>query len=187
MRPGLRRRKLIPPAPRPSHVSAASWSWTTTASPAPASGSAEATGRGAAIRRYRSRRCCCWGDGSGGTSTYPLLLATAPAADAPVSAAPSQVPLELRCALTPQAAIELNNFSAPEYLFWFCEPRAVLSGSALAPICDCLPAAPADFNRNLPYDPVRPWKDSDGRWYATISADACNSTVPCAGGGAGTW
>lgn len=43
----------------------------------------------------------------------------------------------------------------------------------------------ADFNRNLPYDPVRPWKDSDGRWYATTSADSCNSTVPCAGGGAG--
>jgi hypothetical protein len=72
----------------------------------------------------------------------------------------TQVPLELRCATDANAAVALNNFSGPEYLFWFT------------------------FNRNLPYDPVRPWKDSDGLWYATISADACNSTVPCAGGGA---
>jgi hypothetical protein len=72
----------------------------------------------------------------------------------------TQVPLELRCALDANGAAELNNFSSPEYVFWFY------------------------FNRNLPYDPVRPWKDSDGRWYAVISADACNSTVPCAGGGA---
>jgi hypothetical protein len=72
----------------------------------------------------------------------------------------TQVPLELRCATDANAAVALNNFSGPEYLFMFT------------------------FNRNLPYDPVRPWKDSDGLWYATISADACNSTVPCAGGGA---
>ena len=72
----------------------------------------------------------------------------------------TQVPLELRCAADAGGAQRLDNFSAPEYIFWFY------------------------FNRNLPYDPVRPWKDSDGLWYATISADACNSTVPCAGGGA---
>jgi hypothetical protein len=72
----------------------------------------------------------------------------------------TQVPLELRCAVDEKSSIFLNNFSAPEYLFWFY------------------------FNRNLPYDPVRPWIDTDGNWYAVISADACNSTVPCVGGGA---
>ena len=30
---------------------------------------------------------------------------------------------------------------------------------------------------------VRPWKENN-KWYATISADAYNSTVPCTGGGA---
>ena len=31
---------------------------------------------------------------------------------------------------------------------------------------------------------MRPWKDADGQWYATISADACNSTAGgCALGG----
>jgi hypothetical protein len=68
----------------------------------------------------------------------------------------TQVPLELRCA----SNSSLTGWSAPEYIFWFY------------------------FNRNLPYDPVRPWKDSDGKWYATISADACNHTTPCSGGGA---
>jgi hypothetical protein len=72
----------------------------------------------------------------------------------------TRVPLELRCALDAHGAATLTNFSAPIYLFEFI------------------------FNRNLPYDPVRPWKDTDGRWYAVVSADACNSTVPCAGGGA---
>jgi len=68
----------------------------------------------------------------------------------------TQVPLELRCALNRN----LTSWGPPEYLFWFY------------------------FNRNLPYDPVRPWKDGDNKWYATISADGCNSTVPCARGGA---
>lgn len=67
-----------------------------------------------------------------------------------------QVPLELRCA----TESDLRNWTGPEYLFWFY------------------------FNRNLPYDPVRPWVDHDGRWYATISADGCNNTVPCGAGGA---
>jgi hypothetical protein len=71
-----------------------------------------------------------------------------------------QVPLEVRCAIDANAAINMNNFSTPQYLFWFY------------------------FNRNLPYDPVRPWIDTDNLWYATISADACNSTVPCSKGGA---
>lgn len=39
------------------------------------------------------------------------------------------------------------------------------------------------FNRILPYDPVRPWQGADGFWYSTVSLDACNNTVPCAGGG----
>ena len=42
------------------------------------------------------------------------------------------------------------------------------------------------YYRGLPYDPVRPWKDLDGKWYSTISTDGCNSTtkkVPCALGG----
>ena len=68
----------------------------------------------------------------------------------------TQVPLELRCS----NSTNLTSWNAPEYIFWFY------------------------FNRNLPYDPVRPWKDVDGLWYATISADACNSTVPCSAGGA---
>ena len=68
-----------------------------------------------------------------------------------------QVPLELRCAKN----AELTAWTGPEYIFWFY------------------------FNRPLPYDPVRPWKDLDGKWYATISADACNAThTPCSGGGA---
>lgn len=66
-----------------------------------------------------------------------------------------QVPLELRCA----SRANLTAWGPPEYMFWFY------------------------FNRALPYDPVRPWKDTDGRWYATISADGCNSSVPCAAGG----
>ena len=69
----------------------------------------------------------------------------------------TQVPLELRCA----SSNNLTGWSDPEYIFWFY------------------------FNRNLPYDPVRPWRDSDGKWYATISADACNlTTTPCQKGGA---
>lgn len=68
----------------------------------------------------------------------------------------SQVPLELRCSTNDA----LTNWTSPEYLFWFY------------------------FNRGLPYDPVRPWIDADGRWYATISADGCNGThLPCDAGG----
>jgi hypothetical protein len=69
---------------------------------------------------------------------------------------PQVVPLELRCAQGPS----LSNWSAPEYIYWFY------------------------FARSLPYDPPRPWQDSDGKWYSLISGDACNATVPCAGGGA---
>ncbi|EDQ91676.1 uncharacterized protein MONBRDRAFT_5591 [Monosiga brevicollis MX1] len=42
------------------------------------------------------------------------------------------------------------------------------------------------FYRALPYDPVRPWKDTDGMWYSTIATDGCNGTsraLPCAAGG----
>ena len=45
---------------------------------------------------------------------------------------------------------------------------------------------PVYYYRALPYDPVRPWKDRDGKWYVTIAADGCNATTkatPCAAGG----
>lgn len=55
---------------------------------------------------------------------------------------------------------------------------------------------PAYYYRGLPYDPPRPWKDADGRWYSSFSSDGCNGTnqwgatpvanlkkVPCAMGG----
>eukprot|EP00656_Telonema_subtile_P006023 TRINITY_DN12768_c0_g2_i1.p1 TRINITY_DN12768_c0_g2~~TRINITY_DN12768_c0_g2_i1.p1 ORF type:complete len:507 (+),score=67.93 TRINITY_DN12768_c0_g2_i1:174-1694(+) len=45
---------------------------------------------------------------------------------------------------------------------------------------------PAYYYRALPYDPVRPWKDTDGLWYSSWSTDGCNATtkkVPCAAGG----
>jgi hypothetical protein len=29
----------------------------------------------------------------------------------------------------------------------------------------------------LPYDPVRPWKDTDGKWYSAWSTDGCNGTA----------
>lgn len=68
------------------------------------------------------------------------------------------VPLELRCALDNNNLTQWS--TTPEYLFNFT------------------------FNRALPYDPVRPWKGTDGQWYATIAADGCNATaVPCAAGG----
>lgn len=67
----------------------------------------------------------------------------------------NHVPLELRCALNKN----LTSFSPPEYLFFF------------------------DFNINIPYDPVRPWVGTDGKWYAGISADACNDTWVCPLGG----
>ena len=104
------------------------------------------------------------------------------------------VPLELRCAVDADGAAGLDNFSAPIYLCLY--PRNPPAARHRPLTLPCLnPASTATrtpfpctvdfiFNRNLPYDPVRPWKDSDGRWYAVISADACNSTVPCAGGGA---
>ena len=68
------------------------------------------------------------------------------------------VPLEIRCATN----ADLTTWAAPEYLY------------------------PVYYYRGLPYDPVRPWKDLDGKWYSTISTDGCNSTtkkVPCALGG----
>ena len=42
------------------------------------------------------------------------------------------------------------------------------------------------FYRGLPYDPVRPWKDTDGYWYSALSTDGCNATTraaPCGAGG----
>jgi hypothetical protein len=68
------------------------------------------------------------------------------------------VPLELRCALN----ANLTAWGPPEYP----------------------PGYTFYFNRSLPFDPVRPWKDADGRWYGTVSADACNATSGgCRAGG----
>jgi sucrose-6-phosphate hydrolase SacC (GH32 family) len=68
------------------------------------------------------------------------------------------VPMELRCAENDK----LTNWSAPIWIY------------------------PVYFYRALPYDPVRPWKDYDGKWYSAWSTDGCNSTtrkIPCAAGG----
>jgi hypothetical protein len=40
---------------------------------------------------------------------------------------------------------------------------------------------PVNFWKGLPYDPIAPWKDEDGRWYATIALDACNASGHAAG------
>ncbi|KAL1498447.1 hypothetical protein AB1Y20_013772 [Prymnesium parvum] len=72
--------------------------------------------------------------------------------------APWDVPLELRCA----SDLSSWNDASPEYLFnvsWY---------------------------RPLPYDPARPWLDTDGNWYLLLSMDGCNATtraLPCAAGG----
>ena len=68
------------------------------------------------------------------------------------------VPLELRCATD----ANLTAWGPSEYLY------------------------PVYFYRSLPYDPIRPWRDLDGKWYSVISTDACNATtksLPCAAGG----
>jgi hypothetical protein len=36
---------------------------------------------------------------------------------------------------------------------------------------------PISWYRALPYDPVRPWRDLDGKWYSAWSSDACNGTT----------
>lgn len=68
------------------------------------------------------------------------------------------VPMELRCA----SNAALTNWSDPIWIY------------------------PVYYYRPLPYDPVRPWKDLDGKWYSAWSTDGCNATtkkVPCAAGG----
>jgi hypothetical protein len=68
------------------------------------------------------------------------------------------VPLEARCA-TDEG---LTTWGPNEYLFQF------------------------QFYRALPYDPVRPWVDTDGQWYLAMSTDGCNASyirTPCALGG----
>jgi len=68
------------------------------------------------------------------------------------------VPMELRCAQNGN----LTTWSDPIWMY------------------------PVYYYRPLPYDPVRPWKDYDGKWYSAWSTDGCNSTtkkVPCALGG----
>ncbi len=74
--------------------------------------------------------------------------------------APWDVPLELRCATDNE---HLSSWTtSPDYLFnvsWY---------------------------RAIPYDPARPWRESDGNWYQLLSMDGCNSTtrkLPCEAGG----
>lgn len=74
------------------------------------------------------------------------------------------VPIELRCA--PKGDKTLATFDSfdekadPDH-------KSPLPGQWLYPFY---------FYRGLPYDPVRPWVDDDGQWYATIAADSCNAT-----------
>eukprot|EP01045_Picozoa_sp_COSAG04_P017221 COSAG04_NODE_1507_length_6504_cov_1.860734_3_plen_265_part_00 len=51
---------------------------------------------------------------------------------------------------------------------------------------------PVPFYRRLPFDPISPWLDGDGKLYATAALDGCNGTTPpcqrgrcppCAAGG----
>lgn len=65
---------------------------------------------------------------------------------------PWNVPLEVRCTEGTEPGGN-TSWGAPEYLF------------------------DVFFNRALPYDPVRPWVDEDGRWYTAISMDGCNGTA----------
>jgi hypothetical protein len=58
------------------------------------------------------------------------------------------VPLELRCATNDQ----LTEWGPSKWLY------------------------DVFFWRQLPYDPIRPWRDVDGLWYSGVSLDACNST-----------
>ena len=58
------------------------------------------------------------------------------------------VPMEVRCAKNSN----LTSWGPPEFIY------------------------DAYFYRGLPYDPVRPWKDTDGKWYSAWSTDGCNGT-----------
>ena len=76
------------------------------------------------------------------------------------------VPMEIRCATDE----DLTTWGSPEFIY------------------------PQYFYRALPYDPVRPWKETgpggDGKWYSAWSTDGCNKTggdgtqkTPCKPGG----
>ena len=80
------------------------------------------------------------------------------------------VPMELRCAKNEN----LTEWGEAEFIY------------------------PAYFYRALLYDPVRPWKDTNGKWYSAWSTDGCNGTnqwgatpagnlkkLPCESGGQG--
>ena len=70
------------------------------------------------------------------------------------------VPLELRCAT--DDALNVWDDQHPEYLF------------------------NVSFYRPVPYDPARPWRESDGYYYVLLSFDHCNTTtkaLPCESGG----
>ena len=104
-----------------------------------------------------------------GQGSAALLLL--PPSDDSLAAAPaparadrsSRQPLALRCATDGLAATEWSERYEPLFDVYY-------------------------LRKELPYDPFRPWKDANGRWYAGIAADACNGSaktnaVPCAGGG----
>ena len=61
----------------------------------------------------------------------------------------------LRCA--PPADNSLRSWSPPEFINSFNPHWAT--------------------NKHEPYDPVRPWVDSDGLWYGAVSLDACNKSA----------
>jgi hypothetical protein len=72
--------------------------------------------------------------------------------------APWDVPMEVRCATNDK----LTEWSDPQFLF------------------------NVSYYRPIPYDPARPWKDTDGMWYMALSGDHCNDTtrqLPCESGG----
>jgi len=74
------------------------------------------------------------------------------------AAQPWDAPLEYRCATDES----LTAFGASEFLF------------------------PVYYYRSLPYDPVRPWRDLDGKLYVALATDGCNATTrtkPCVAGG----
>ena len=73
-------------------------------------------------------------------------------------------PLELRCAQNDN----LTKWGPPDYIFpvyyYRGLPSALLSLPLPAAFCTRLKCA----RNGGRYDPTRPWKDHDGKWYATI-------------------
>ena len=87
------------------------------------------------------------------------------------------VPMEIRCAKN----ANLTEWGPPDFIYDACEhqprhsPCEYEYSYADARLFSPLLLRP-DFYRGLPYDPVRPWKDTDGKWYSAWSTDGCNGT-----------